>query len=41
MINISKALPYLQQGLLRENGNNILATTQGYHILNRIIEDLI
>ena len=41
MINISKALPYLQQGLLRENGNNILATTQGYHILTRIIEDLI
>lgn len=41
MINISNALPYLQQGLLRENGNNILATTQGYHILNRIIEDLI
>ena len=41
LINISKALPYLQQGLLRENGNNILATTQGYHILNRIIEDLI
>ena len=41
MINISKALPDLQQGLLRENGNNILATTQGYHILNRIIEDLI
>lgn len=41
MINISKALPYLQQGLLMENGNRIVATTQGYHILNRIIEDLI
>ena len=41
LINFSNALPYLQQGLLRENGNNILATTQGYHILNRIIEDLI
>lgn len=40
-INISKALPYLQQGLLVENGNRIVATTQGYHILNRIIEDLI
>ena len=40
-INLSKALPYLQQGLLVENGNRILATTQGYHILNRIIEDLI
>ena len=41
LINISKALPYLQQGLLMENGNRIVATTQGYHILNRIIEDLI
>ena len=41
MINISKALPYLQQGLLVEKDNRILATTQGYHILNRIIEDLI
>ena len=41
LINFSNALPYIQQGLLRENGNNILATTQGYHILNRIIEDLI
>ena len=41
MINISKAQPYIQQGLLMENGNRILATTQGYHILNRIIEDLI
>lgn len=40
-INLSKALPYLQQGLLVENGNRIVATTQGYHILNRIIEDLI
>lgn len=41
MINISKAQPYIQQGLLMENGNRIVATTQGYHILNRIIEDLI
>ena len=41
MINISKALPYLQQGLLVEKDNRIVATTQGYHILNRIIEDLI
>ena len=40
-INLSKALPYLQQGLLVENGNRIVATTQGYHILNRIIEDFI
>lgn len=41
MINISNALPYLQQGLLVEKDNRIAATTQGYHILNRIIEDLI
>ena len=41
LINFSNALPYLQQGLLVENGNRIVATTQGYHILNRIIEDLI
>ncbi|MBQ9751341.1 MAG: radical SAM family heme chaperone HemW [Paludibacteraceae bacterium] len=40
-INLSKALPYLQQGLLVEKDNRIVATTQGYHILNRIIEDLI
>ena len=41
MINISNALPYLQQGLLVEKDNRIVATTQGYYILNRIIEDLI
>ena len=41
LINFSKALPYLQQGLLVEKDNRIVATTQGYHILNRIIEDLI
>ena len=41
LINLGKAQPYIQQGLLMENGNRIVATTQGYHILNRIIEDLI
>jgi oxygen-independent coproporphyrinogen-3 oxidase len=41
LINFSNALPYLQQGLLVEKDNRIAATTQGYHILNRIIEDLI
>ena len=41
LINFSNALPYLQQGLLVEKDNRIVATTQGYHILNRIIEDLI
>ena len=41
LINFSNALPYLQQGLLVEKDNRIVATTQGYYILNRIIEDLI
>ena len=40
-IVMSKALPYIQQGLLVEKGNRIAATTKGFHILNRIIEDLI
>jgi oxygen-independent coproporphyrinogen-3 oxidase len=40
-IPMSKALPYVQQGLLQEKGQHIVATTKGYHILNRIIEDLI
>lgn len=40
-IDEAKALPYLQRGLLRIEGNRMVATTQGYHILNRIIEDLI
>jgi oxygen-independent coproporphyrinogen-3 oxidase len=40
-INLSKAMPYIEQGLLMEKGDHIIATTKGYHILNRIIEDLI
>ena len=40
-IDILKAEPYLQQGLLRQEGNRLAATTQGFHILNRIIEDLV
>ena len=40
-VDEAKALPYLQRGLLRTKGNRIAATTEGYHILNRIIEDLI
>lgn len=39
-INTAKAETYLQQGLLLQNGNRLIATTQGFHILNRIIEDL-
>lgn len=40
-IDLSKALPYLEQGLLTQKGERIMATTKGYHILNRIIEDLL
>lgn len=41
LINRSKANIYLKRGLLQLKGQNIIATTKGYHILNRIIEDLI
>ena len=40
-IDRSKAQPYIAQGMLMEKDNRIVATTKGYHILNRIIEDLI
>lgn len=40
-INAIKANPYLQQGLLLQEGNRLIATTQGFHVLNRIIEDLL
>ena len=40
-IDISRAEPYIAQGLLTRKGNRIAATTQGFHILNRIIEELI
>ena len=40
-INLSKAMPYIEQGLLTQKGERIMATTRGYHILNRIIEDLL
>jgi len=40
-VDEAKALPYLRRGLLRIEGNRLAATTEGYHILNRIIEDLI
>ena len=40
-IDIHKAQAYIQQGLLQQTGNRLVATTKGYHILNRIIEDLI
>lgn len=31
---------YIQQGLLTEKNGFIMATTQGFHVLNRIIEDV-
>lgn len=40
-IRMNNAQPYLEQGLLHQKGNRLVATTKGYHILNRIIEDLI
>ena len=40
-IDRSKAQPYIAQGMLIEKDNRIVATTKGYHILNKIIEDLI
>ena len=40
-IDRSKAQPYIAQGMLIEKDNRIVATTKDYHILNRIIEDLI
>lgn len=41
IIDIEKAKKYIHQGLLKQVGENIVATTEGFHILNRIIEDLI
>ena len=40
-IDMHKAKPYLEQGLLDDKGERVAATTQGFHILNRIIEDLL
>ncbi len=40
-INSCKAEAYIQQGLLQQVGTRVVATTKGFHILNRIIEDLV
>ena len=40
-IDNNKAQPYIQQGLLQQVGTRLVATTKGFHILNRIIEDLV
>jgi oxygen-independent coproporphyrinogen-3 oxidase len=40
-IEASKAQAYIEQGLLTKKDDRIVATTKGFHILNRIIEDLL
>lgn len=40
-VNMDKAQAYIAKGYLRLSGEQVVATTQGYHILNRIIEDLL
>lgn len=40
-IDRAKAAQYIQEGLLKQEGERVIATTQGFHILNRIIEDLL
>ena len=40
-VDMDKAQAYIAEGYLVQRGDNIIATTQGYHILNRIIEDLL
>ena len=40
-IDMHKAKPYLEQGLLEDKGERVAATTEGFHILNRIIEELL
>jgi oxygen-independent coproporphyrinogen-3 oxidase len=40
-VNMDKAKTYISEGLLELKNENLVATTKGYHILNRIIEDLI
>ena len=40
-IDNHKAQAYIQQGLLKEVGTRVVATTKGFHILNRIIEELV
>ena len=35
-----KALPYLEKKWLRQVGGRLVATNEGIHVLNRVIEDL-
>ena len=40
-VNMDKAQAYITEGWLKQDGEQIIATTKGYHILNRIIADLV
>ena len=40
-VDMEKASDYISKGLLQLQDDNLVATTKGYHILNRIIEDLV
>ena len=40
-IDMRQAEKYIAQGLLEDKGERVAATTQGFHILNRIIEELV
>lgn len=40
LVNQEAAERYIQQGLLIEQNGYIMATTQGFHVLNRIIEEV-
>ena len=40
-VNMDKVQAYLSEGYLKQQGDYIMATTQGFHILNRIMEDLV
>lgn len=37
---LESARPYVERGLLKRDGDRLVATREGLHILNRIIEDL-
>lgn len=41
LVNQEAAKRYIQQGLLAEQDGYIMATTQGFHVLNRIIEEVL
>lgn len=41
LLDLAKVEKYQQLGLLTTQGDHIIATTKGFHVLNRIIEDLI